>query len=85
MQKTQVCTNVTETDVFSSTVTGETFQINHEFSCNNKCFIYLLKRKVCKKRFVREATDAFQLKWNKYKDNDRIFLEKRKLHATASL
>ena len=39
----EVCTNVTETDTFSSTVTGETFQINHELNCDNKCLIYLLR------------------------------------------
>ena len=73
MQKTQVCTNVTETDAISSTLTGETFRVNHEFSCNDKCFIYLLKRKVCKKQFVREAADTFQLKWNSYKASDTTF------------
>ena len=29
-RRCEVCTNVTETDTFSITVTGETFQINHE-------------------------------------------------------
>ena len=29
-RRCEVCTNVTETDTFSSTVTGETFQINPE-------------------------------------------------------
>ena len=38
-----VCTNVTETDSFSGTATGETFQINHELNCDDKCLIYLLK------------------------------------------
>ena len=42
-RRCEVCTNVTETDTFSSTVTGETFQINHELNCDNKCLIYLLK------------------------------------------
>ena len=46
-RRCEVCTNVTETDTFSSTVTGETFQINHELNCDDKCLIYLLKCKVC--------------------------------------
>ena len=48
-RRCKVCSNVTETDTFSSTVTGETFQVNHELSCDDKCLIYLLKYKVCNK------------------------------------
>ena len=36
----EVCTNVTETDIFASTVTDKTFQINHELNCDDKCLIY---------------------------------------------
>ena len=72
-RRCEVCTNVTETDTFSRTVTGETFQINHELNCHDKCLIYLLKCKVCKKQYVGETTDAFRLRWNNYKDNDRKF------------
>ena len=53
---------LTETDTFSSTVTGEVFQINHKLSCEEKCLIYLLKGKVCKKQYVGETMDAFRLK-----------------------
>ena len=53
---------LTETDTFSSTVTGEVFQINHKLSCEEKCLIYLLKGKVCKKQYVGETLDAFRLK-----------------------
>ena len=35
--------------------------------------IYLLTCKVCKKQYVGETTDAFRLRWNNYKDNDRKF------------
>ena len=69
----EVCTIVPETGTFSSTVTGETFQINHELNCDDKCLIHLLKRKVCKKLYVGETTDAFRLRWNNYKDNDQKF------------
>ena len=64
--RSKVCTNVAETDTFSSTVKGKTFQINHELNCDDKCLIYLLKCKVCKKQYVRETTDAFRLRWNNY-------------------
>ena len=72
-RRCEVCTNVTETDTFSSTVTGETFQINHELNCDDKCLIYLLKCKVCNKEYVGETTDAFRLRWKNYKDNDKKF------------
>ena len=58
---------LTETETFSSTVAGEVFQINHKLNCEEKCLIYLLKCKVCKKQHVGETMDAFQLKWNNYK------------------
>ena len=67
-------TNVKETDNFSSTVTGKTFQINHELNCDDKCLIYLLKCKVCKKQYVQETTDVFRLRCNNYRDSDRKFL-----------
>ena len=42
-RRCEVCTDVTETDNVSSTVTGKTFQINHEqLSCDDKCLAYLL-------------------------------------------
>ena len=61
-RRCEVCTSVTETDTFFSTVTGETFQVNHELNRDDKCLIYLLKCKVCNKQYVEETTDAFRLK-----------------------
>ena len=69
----EVCTNLTETDTFSSVATGETFQINCELNCDGNCFNYLLKCKVCKKQYVEETADAFRLRWNNWKENDREF------------
>ena len=72
-RRCEVFTNVTETDTFSSTVTGETFQINHEINGDDKCLIYLLKCKVCNKQYVGETTDAFRLRCNNHKGHDRQF------------
>ena len=72
-RRCEVCTNVTGTDTFSSTVTDETVQINHELNCDDKCLIYLLKCKVCNKQYVGETTDALRIRWNNYMDNDRKF------------
>ena len=33
---------ITETDNFTSSVTGETSKINHQLDCNDKCLVYLL-------------------------------------------
>ena len=65
----EVCTNITETDTFSITVTGATFQINHELNC----LIYLLKCKVNEKQYLGETMDTFPLRWNNYKGNVRKF------------
>ena len=69
----EVFTNVTKTDTFSSTATDETFEINHELNCDDKCLIYLLKCKVCNKQYVGETTDQFRLRWNNFKDKDKNF------------
>ena len=45
----KVCVNVCETDTFSSTVTGETFKINHKPKCDDKCLIYLFTCECCGK------------------------------------
>ena len=47
-----VCNNIEETDTFTSTVTGESFKINHHHCCNDKCLIYLLTCKVCKIQYT---------------------------------
>ena len=60
----EACTNVTETVIFSRIVTGETIEINHELNCDDKCFICLLKCKVCKKQYVRGQWHNISEKWN---------------------
>ena len=43
------CDGISETGTFSSTVTGESFKINHKCNCNDKCLAYLAKCKICNK------------------------------------
>ena len=38
----EVCDYVTDTDTFTSTVTGETFKINNQLNCDDRCIIYPL-------------------------------------------
>ena len=56
----EACTNVTETVIFSRIVTGETIEINHELNCDDKCFICLLKCKVCKNNMYEDNDTTFQ-------------------------
>ena len=69
-----VCDNIEETDTFTSTVTGEPFKINHHLCCNDKCLIYLLTCKVCKKQYTGKTVDRFRLRWDNYKESNRKFL-----------
>ena len=70
-----VCTNIEEAGTFTSTVTGESFKINHHLCCNDQCLIYLLTWKVCKKQYTgKTVVERFTLRWIKYKESDRKFL-----------
>ena len=55
----QICAYVNETDSFTSTVTGETYKINHKFDCMEKCLIYLLTCNKCTKQYVDQTVDTF--------------------------
>ena len=65
----EVCDCVTETDTSTSTVTGQSFKINHQLNCDDRCVIYLLTCKQCQKKY----TGDFRYRWNHYKSNSRKF------------
>ena len=65
----EVCINVIETDIFTSTETGESFKINHKFNCDDKCLIYLLTFNQCRKQYVRQTAGSFRFRWKSYKCN----------------
>ena len=69
----KVCVNVCETDTFTSTVTGETFKINHKLDCDDKCLIYLFTYECCGKQYVGETTGEFRFRWKNYRCNDRKY------------
>ena len=46
----EVLDYMTDTDTFTSPVTGESFKINHQLNCDDRCIIYLLRCKQCQKR-----------------------------------
>ena len=53
-QRCEVCNNVTNTTIFSSTVTGNTFKINRSLNCDDKYLIHLLTGKQCNKQCTGE-------------------------------
>ena len=62
-----------DTDTFTSTVSGESFKINHELNCGDRCIIYLPTSKQCKKQYTGETTDDFRYRWNSYKYDSKKF------------
>ena len=80
------CNNLSSTDTFKSTNTGEEFKINHEFNCNSKNVIYLLSCKVCGIQYVGQTRDRFRLRWNNYKSEARRMqlggqVQQKELHS----
>ena len=61
-KRCEVCLNVNETSTFDSTVTSETYIINHKFNCNDKCLVYLLTCNCCKKQYVGQTVDEFRFR-----------------------
>ena len=56
----EVCDYVTDTDTFTSTVTGESFKINHQLNCDDRCIIYLLTCKQCQKQYTGDTAGDFR-------------------------
>ena len=54
---------------FASTATQNTYKINHQFNCSEKCLVYLLKCNKCLKEYVGQTVDEFHRRWNNYKSN----------------
>ena len=71
----QVCQNVSQTDTFCSTKTGEYYKINLRLNCDDKCLVYLLTCRKCNLQYVGQTTEAFRLRWNNYRCNFRKFVK----------
>ena len=56
-----VCDTLNLTREFTSSKTGQIFQINYELDCNAMSVIYLITCKICAKQYVGETTN----KWRK--------------------
>ena len=51
-KRCEVCINVSETNTFTSNVTGETCKINHTLTCDDNCLTYLLSCNFCGEQYV---------------------------------
>ena len=60
----QVCRNVVEIDTFQSFVDKKVCQINHRFTCSDKCLVYLLSCKVCEGQYTGQTVDECRYRWN---------------------
>ena len=54
-------------------MTNETYKINHQFECKEKCLVYLLTCKKFLKQYVGQTIDTIRHRWNNYKSSDRKF------------
>ena len=63
---------MTGSDTFTSTVTGESFKINHQLKCDDRCIIYFLTSKQFQKQYA-ETVDDFRYRWSNYKSNPKNF------------
>ena len=70
-KRCEVCINVYETSTFTSTVTAETYIINHRFDCNETCLVYLSTCNKCKMQYVGQTNEQFRSRWNNYKSDSR--------------
>ena len=61
-----VCDTLNLTREFTSSTTGQTFQINYELNCNAMSVIYLITCKICSKQYVGETTNKWRKRWNNY-------------------
>ena len=72
----EICDYATDADVFTSTLTGGSFEINHQLNCDERCIMHLLTCKQCQNQYTEEITDDFRYRWNTYKSSCREFYRK---------
>ena len=58
-KRCEVCENVTEISTSTSTVTQNTYKINHQFNCSEIYLVYLLTCNKCLKHYVGQTVDEF--------------------------
>ena len=59
-KRCEVCKYITETNTFTSTVTGEIFKTNQGFDCNDKCLVFLMTCNKCKKEYTGQTVDQYR-------------------------
>lgn len=56
----EICNNVTDTAIFSSTVTGDSSTINNSLNCDDKCLVYCATCKHFNDQCTGKTTYDFQ-------------------------
>ena len=72
-KRCEVCKYITETAIFTSGVTGETYRINHRLGCNDNRLVYTLTCNKCKKQYTGQTTDSSRGRWKNYKSKSKSF------------
>ena len=65
----QVRKNVIETDTFQC-FTDKVYEINHRFTCSDKCLVYLLSCKACGTQYNCQTNEECRYRGNNYKHNN---------------
>ena len=58
-KRCEICFKCSGNHMFSSSVTNETYKINHQIEYNEKYLVYLLIYKQCLKQYVGQTIDTF--------------------------
>ena len=53
-------------DLFSSTLSGESYKTNHYFNCENKWLVYLVTCQTYKLQVTGQVCHAFWKRWNNH-------------------
>ena len=59
-------------DTSESWDTGKQYKMNLSFNCNSRNVVYLLKCKICEKRYVVSTVTKFRSRFNQYKSNKNL-------------
>ena len=56
--RSEVCMNVSKTNTFVSSATGETYKIDHKFTCDDNCLISVLSLSVVENSILAKLVTA---------------------------
>ena len=63
----KICVNISKMDLFASTVTIRTYNVNHKLDCDDMCLTYKLTCNQFRKQYVGGTTNSFRYMYNDHK------------------